>query len=159
MYVRVRVTSATPGRILKGRNRNVHESIPAAVRRRTRRWLPRRAFPGIKTGLRSPGQKPTTAALCIPVAAVERCIRPWCASEKLYLLDEEETHRRRTRDLENRRSESGFSDETRERSTVCRAARRGSIMKVTRDMFFSRRVALRDSIHGDYIGVVSSCTR
>jgi len=26
------VTSTTPGRILKGRDRNVHESIPAAVR-------------------------------------------------------------------------------------------------------------------------------
>lgn len=58
--VLARVTSATPGRILKGRNRNVHESISAAVRRRTRHWLPRRAFPGIKTGRRSPGQKPTT---------------------------------------------------------------------------------------------------
>lgn len=60
------VTSATPGRILKGRNRNVHESIPAAVRR----WLSRRV-PWNKN--RTPGQKPTmmTAVLRIPVEVVE----------------------------------------------------------------------------------------
>lgn len=71
------VTSTTPGRILKGRDRNVHESIPAAVRQR--RWLPRRV-PWNKN--RTPGQKPTTTAvLRIPVAAVE--IRSMCLSEEI----------------------------------------------------------------------------
>lgn len=109
------VTSTTPGRILKGRNRNVHESIPAAVRRRTRRWLPRRV-PWNKN--RTPGQKPTTTAvLRIPVAAVE--IRSARLSEGIISETKERGGILVPRETwKNRRSESRFSDETRDPSSV-----------------------------------------
>lgn len=100
------VTSTTPGRILKDRNRNVHESIPAAVRRRTRRWLPRRV-PWNKN--RTPGQKPTTTVSRATHPGSGRRVCVW----RNYIRDAER-YIGAKRDLENRRSESRFSDETRD---------------------------------------------
>lgn len=101
------VTSTTPGRILKGRNRNVHESIPAAVRR----WLSRRV-PWNKN--RTPGQKPTmmTAVLRIPVEVVEVANARRVCPKELYPRRRREVYIGAARDLENRRSESRFSGQT-----------------------------------------------
>lgn len=118
MRALVRVTSATLDRILKDRNRNVHESILAAVRRRTRRWqLPRRAFPGIKTGPRSPDQKPTIGRVAHPGSGRQGAFGRGARRGIISARRRDDAYRRRSRDLENRPSESRFSDETPERST------------------------------------------
>lgn len=130
---RPRVTSATPGRILKRRNRNVHESIPAAVRRQTRRWLPRRAFSGIKTGPHSPGQRPATGALRIPVAAVKTHSVPRCASRNYFRPIERQI--REIWKIIARNRSSRFSDAS---PAACRFHNEN----------YTRRVCLRDSARG-----------
>lgn len=84
----------------------MHESILTAVRR----WLPRHV-PWNKN--RIPGRR--TAAVLLPHPGSGCPGVLGVRVEKLYSPDEEAAHRRRERDLENRRSDDHvFSDETRD---------------------------------------------